>query len=61
MMIKFAEMIFYNVYTSFIKNCRNSRRRFETFQVKINSRNCEKCNNNTFINIFDLSQKSDKR
>ena len=40
MMIKLAEIIFCDVYTNFIENCRDSRRRFETF--KINSQNCEK-------------------
>ena len=40
MMIKLAEMIFCNVYTNFIENCRDLQRRFETF--KINSQNCKK-------------------
>ena len=40
MVIKFIKMIFYNVYTSFIENCRNLRRRFKT--LKINSQNYKK-------------------
>ena len=38
-MIKLAEIIFCDVYTNFIEDCRDSRQRFEAF--KVNSRNCD--------------------
>ena len=39
MMVRLVEVIFCDVYTSFIESCRDSRRRFETF--KVDSRDCD--------------------